>query len=96
MLGAYVTFVVQNLFKPLGPAIFELYYPVALILAFIITAMVGVFAGANPDQKAATAGLLKHCWPPGGQLGADSVDSQHLNVHADWHPGGRRDWFDWK
>ncbi|APD48037.1 branched-chain amino acid ABC transporter permease [Synechococcus sp. CS-602] len=42
MLGAYVTFVVQNLFKPLGPAIFELYYPVALILAFIITAMVGV------------------------------------------------------
>jgi len=42
MLGAYVTFVVQNLFKPLGPAIFELYYPVALVVSFIVTAMVGV------------------------------------------------------
>ena len=42
MVGAYVTFVVQNLFKPLGDGIFQLYYIVALFFAFIITALVGV------------------------------------------------------
>ena len=42
MLGAYVTFVVQNLFKPMGGIIFELYFPVALVLSFIVTAMIGV------------------------------------------------------
>ena len=42
MVGAYVTFVVQNLFKPLGEGIFQLYYIVALFFAFIITALVGV------------------------------------------------------
>lgn len=42
MVGAYVTFVVQNLFKPLGDGIFQLYYIVALFLAFIVTALVGV------------------------------------------------------
>ena len=42
MLGAYVTFVVQNLFKPMGGIIFELYFPVALVLSFIVTALVGV------------------------------------------------------
>ena len=42
MVGAYVTFVVQNLFKPLGEGFFQLYYIVALFFAFIITALVGV------------------------------------------------------
>jgi len=42
MVGAYVTFVVQNLFKPLGEGIFQFYYIVALFFAFIITALVGV------------------------------------------------------
>ncbi len=42
MLGAYVTFVVQGLFRPLGGVLFELYYPVALVFAFIVTALVGV------------------------------------------------------
>ena len=42
MLGAYVTFVVQNLFKPMGGILFELYFPVALVLSFIVTAMIGV------------------------------------------------------
>ncbi len=42
MLGAYVTFVVQSLFKPMGGVIFELYFPVALVLSFIVTALVGV------------------------------------------------------
>ena len=43
MIGAYVTFVVQNLFKPLGEGLFQLYYPVALVAAFFVTALVGVF-----------------------------------------------------
>ena len=30
MIGAYVTFVVQNLFKPLGEGLFQLYYPCLL------------------------------------------------------------------
>jgi len=42
MLGAYVTFVVQSLFKPLGGVVFELYLPVALVFAFLVTAVVGV------------------------------------------------------
>ena len=42
MVGAYVTFVVRNLFKPLGEGIFQFYYIVALFFAFIITALVGV------------------------------------------------------
>ena len=42
MLGAYVTFVVQNAFKPMGGIVFELYFPVALVLSFFVTALVGV------------------------------------------------------
>ena len=43
MIGAYVTFVVQNLFKPLGGVLFESYYIIALFAAFIVTAVIGVF-----------------------------------------------------
>ncbi len=42
MLGAYVTYVVQSVFRPMGGMIFELYYPVALVLSFVVTALVGV------------------------------------------------------
>ena len=42
MLGAYVTFVVQNMFRPLGASVFELYYLVALVASFVVTALVGV------------------------------------------------------
>ncbi len=42
MLGAYVTFVVQNMFRPLGASVFELYYLVALVASFVVTALIGV------------------------------------------------------
>jgi len=42
MIGAYVTFVVQNLFRPLGDSLFQLYYPVALVASFFITALIGI------------------------------------------------------
>ncbi|MCP9885948.1 urea ABC transporter permease subunit UrtB [Synechococcus sp. ATX 2A4] len=42
MLGAYITFVVQNLFRPMGGLVFELYFPVALVAAFFVTAIFGV------------------------------------------------------
>ena len=42
MVGAYVTFVTQNMFKPLGDGIFQLYYLFALFFAFVVTALVGV------------------------------------------------------
>ena len=42
MLGAYVTFVIQSIFKPMGEGIFQLYFPVALLLSFIVTALVGI------------------------------------------------------
>ncbi len=42
MLGAYVTYVVQSVFRPMGGLVFELYYPVALVFSFIVTALVGV------------------------------------------------------
>ena len=42
MLGAYTTFVVQNIFKPLGSPWFDSYIIVAIPVAFIITALVGL------------------------------------------------------
>ena len=42
MLGAYVTYVVQSGFKPMGGVIFELYFPISLILSFIVSGLVGV------------------------------------------------------
>lgn len=42
MIGAYVTFVVQNLFRPLGDDLFQLYYPIALVVSFFFTALIGV------------------------------------------------------
>ena len=42
MVGAYVTFVTQNMFRPLGEGVFQLYYLFALVFAFIVTALVGV------------------------------------------------------
>jgi urea transport system permease protein len=41
MLGAYVTFVVQSIFKPMGGILFELYFPIALVAAFLVTALFG-------------------------------------------------------
>lgn len=41
MLGAYVTFVVQGIFKPMGGILFELYFPIALVASFVVTALVG-------------------------------------------------------
>lgn len=42
MLGAYTTFVVQNAMKPLGGIWFDSYIFVALIAAFIVTALFGI------------------------------------------------------
>jgi len=42
MLGAYVTYMVQSLFKPMGGLLFQLYFPVALVVAFVVTALVGI------------------------------------------------------
>lgn len=42
MLGAYVTYVVQSWFKPIGGIIFELYFPLALVLSFLVTALIGI------------------------------------------------------
>jgi urea transport system permease protein len=41
MLGAYVTFVIQSIFKPMGGLLFELYFPIALVASFLVTALVG-------------------------------------------------------
>jgi urea transport system permease protein len=42
MLGAYTTFVVQNAMKPMGGIWFDAYIFVALIAAFIVTAIFGI------------------------------------------------------
>lgn len=42
MLGAYTTFVVQNLFKGFGDGVFELYIFAALVASFAVTALVGL------------------------------------------------------
>lgn len=42
MLGAYTTFVVQNVFKPLGEPWFSFYILFALPMAFLVAALVGL------------------------------------------------------
>jgi len=42
MLGAYVTFIVQEAFRAYAPGWFDLSLPVALPLAFLITGLVGI------------------------------------------------------
>lgn len=42
MLGAYTTFVVQNIFKAIGGPLFEVYIFFALIAAFIVAALMGL------------------------------------------------------
>ncbi|MBD2079927.1 branched-chain amino acid ABC transporter permease [Leptolyngbya sp. FACHB-17] len=42
MLGAYTTFVVQNALRPMGGFWFDIYIFVALIAAFIVTALFGI------------------------------------------------------
>ncbi|MDJ0595417.1 MAG: branched-chain amino acid ABC transporter permease [Pleurocapsa sp. MO_226.B13] len=42
MIGAYATFVVQNVFKPLGEPWFSFYIIVAIPIAFIVAAIVGL------------------------------------------------------
>ena len=42
MLGAYATFVVQNIFKPLGEPWYSFYIIVAIPVAFIVSAIVGL------------------------------------------------------
>ena len=42
MLGAYATFVVQNIFKPFGEPWFSLYIIVAIPVAFVVSAIVGL------------------------------------------------------
>ncbi|MFN9569127.1 MAG: ABC transporter permease [Cyanobacteriota bacterium] len=41
MIGAYVTYVVQSIFKPMGGILFDIYFPIALVCSFIVTAMIG-------------------------------------------------------
>ena len=42
MLGAYTTFVVQNIFKPLGEPWFNFYIIVAIPMAFLVAAIAGL------------------------------------------------------
>jgi urea transport system permease protein len=36
-----VTYVVQSIFKPMGGILFDLYFPIALVFSFIVTALIG-------------------------------------------------------
>ncbi len=42
MLGAYTTYVVQNVFKPLGEPFFSLYILAALPMAFLVAGIAGL------------------------------------------------------
>ena len=42
MLGAYTTYVVQNIFKPLGEPVFSFYILAALPIAFLVAGLVGL------------------------------------------------------
>ncbi len=42
MIGAYTTYVVQNVFKPLGEPVFSLYIFVAIPCAFLVSGLIGL------------------------------------------------------
>ena len=67
MIGAYVTFVTQNIFRPMGEGVFQLYFLFALVFSFI-TAIVGVILERTLIRQL-YGRPLETCWQLGGQFG---------------------------
>ena len=66
MIGAYATFVVQEVFRAFLPvAMIDLYLVAALPVAFLVAGAVGVAAGAWRSSASSTAGRWRRCSPPG-------------------------------
>ena len=82
MLGAYVTFVVQNMFRPLGASVFELYYLVALVASFVVTALVGVLLERTLIRRLYRATARNSAGHLGCQPDPDSVRSQCFPGHG--------------
>ena len=76
MLGAYTTFVVQNLFKPLGEPWFGIYIFVALIAAFCVTALLGLVLERGGDPIPLWPSPRNPIGDLGGQLDPAAVCAQ--------------------
>ena len=67
MLGAYTTYIVQNVFKPLGSPWFDLYIFVALIMAFLVVRCCGVNFRAGSNSLSLWTSIRN----PAGNLGSE-------------------------
>ena len=65
MLGAYTTFVVQELFRAYNPGLFDYSLPIAVPLAFVIAGCVGYGDRAHGHLAFSTADRSKPCSRPG-------------------------------
>ena len=64
MLGAYTTFVVQELIRTHNPALFDYSLVIAVPLAFVVAGAVGI--ASNAASSAFFTGVLwRHCSPLG-------------------------------
>ena len=65
MIGAYATYVVQNIWKQIFPeAMFDWYFPAAILVSFLFTALLGVLL-----ERVIICRLYGHWtvfWSPGG------------------------------
>ncbi len=64
MLGAYTTFMVQEVIRTSFPALFDWSLTIALPLAFLVTGAVGLSSSAA-SSASSTAVRWKRCSPPG-------------------------------
>jgi len=64
MIGAYATYVVQNLFRQHLPAVFDFYVLAAIPVSFLAAAAV-VQRSSAASSAGSMAGRWKRCSPPG-------------------------------
>ncbi len=64
MIGAYVTFMVQEYIRTSSPALFDYSLLIAVPLAFVVAGLIGILI-EQASSASSTAGRWKRCWRPG-------------------------------
>ncbi len=65
MIGAYVTFVVQEIIRTSYPALFDYSLLIAVPLAFLVAGLIGVLIERTHHSLSLRAPARDSCWPPG-------------------------------
>ena len=65
MLGAYTTFVVQEIIRTTAPGLFDYSLAIAMPLAFLVAGAGRHRASSAASSASSTAGRSRRCSPPG-------------------------------